>query len=93
MMTFTEAQIYTNFVVLEPTDLPEASRVSSFSVRKETEQIRSSIRFEVADESRVYQQHDYYVHIRANHRLTEEQVLNLMRQMIVTSALSSKPHE
>lgn len=50
---FINAQNYVNFVVLFPKCLPENSHLKDFSVRRETNQTRSSIRFEVENGNRL----------------------------------------
>jgi hypothetical protein len=45
--SFQEAQAYVNFVILEPTWLPDGTVLSNLTVRKETPATRSSIRFEI----------------------------------------------
>lgn len=47
-----EAQKHTNFIILMPL-LPEAYTIQSFSLRKETSEQRSSIRFEVLIDNRL----------------------------------------
>jgi hypothetical protein len=53
-MTFSDAQSFVNFVILEPTQLPMGTVQSEVTVRKETPTLRSSIRFEITGENRAF---------------------------------------
>ncbi|MEJ8544683.1 hypothetical protein [Brevibacillus borstelensis] len=47
-MSLTDAQSFVNIVVLEPSFLPEGTELANVTARKETDQTRSSVRFEIS---------------------------------------------
>lgn len=53
-MHFQDAQAYVNFVILEPTILPNGTSPSNLTVRKESPTTRSSIRFEITGLNRSF---------------------------------------